>query len=155
MYSEFKGIQDLMAVVRKLTECKVSGTSFSFFFSNHMTLHQNKFRIFPPQLPNQQKSYCTTLHVLFSDCHKPMQNNTTTKHSPTSMNLFIVYESWELDIVIHQRFQKLESKDMKMFQKLESKDMKMEIMHKVSKTNMLEYLKNKLRKTGNMCNVSP
>jgi len=61
------------------------------------------------------------------------------------MKLFVVYDSWELDIVIHQRFQKLESKDMKM-----------EIMHKVSKTtNMLEYLKNKLRKTGNMCNVSP
>jgi len=74
-----------------------------------------------------------------------MQNNMTTKHSPTSMKLFVVYDSWELDIVIHQRFQKLESKDMKM-----------EIMHKVSKTtNMLEYLKNKLRKTGNMCNVSP
>jgi len=32
----------------------------------------------------------------------------------------------------------------------------MEIMHKVSKiTKMLEYLKIKLRKTGNMCNMSP
>jgi hypothetical protein len=61
------------------------------------------------------------------------------------MNIFLVYDIWELDILVHQRFQKLESKDMKM-----------EIMHKVSNTtNMLEYLKDKLRKTGNMCNTSP
>jgi hypothetical protein len=91
-------------------------------FSNHLTLHQNKFRIFPAQLPKQQKSFHTTLHVLFSNCHKTMQNNMTTKHSPTSMNIFLVYEIWELDIVVHQEFQKLESKDMKM-----------EVMHKVLK----------------------
>jgi hypothetical protein len=67
----------------------------------------------------------------------------TTKHSPTSMHIFLVYEIQELNIVVHQRFQKLESKDMKV-----------EIMHKVSKTtNMLEYLKNKIRTTGNMCNL--
>jgi hypothetical protein len=49
-----------------------------------------------------------------------MQNNMTTKHSPPSMNIFLVYEIWELDVVVHQEFQKLESKDMKM-----------EVMHKV------------------------
>lgn len=42
------------------------------------------------------------------------------------------------------------------FQHYKSKDKEMEIMHKVSKiTKLLEYLKNKLRKTGNMCNMSP
>jgi hypothetical protein len=77
--------------------------------------------------------------------------NMTTKNSLTSMNMLLIYEIWELDFVIQLEFHRLDLGSI-----INPNHMKTEMMHKVSKTTkMLHYPKNKLRKTENMCNMSP